>query len=135
MVLAWENPQEVFLMLVVVVVLTHWRFLHFWAPFPCHHQSTLSSQAREGLHQLRALHYWLFYFCQDFSSQFSPERYGFELTFSIHRWFLPCTPSPHFAIFLWLICRQGHPIQDLLLRLPSLSFPFRLTHGLELLML
>ena len=68
MVLAWENLQEVFVMLlvvvvvvvvaVVVVVLPHWRFLHFWATFPCHRHSTLASQAREGLHQPWALH-WL----------------------------------------------------------------------------
>ena len=36
MVLAWENLQEVFVMLVVVVFLPHWRFLRFRATFPSH---------------------------------------------------------------------------------------------------
>ena len=38
---AWENLQEVFAMLVVVVVVfPHWRFLRFRATFPCHRHST-----------------------------------------------------------------------------------------------
>ena len=49
--------------------------------------------------------------------------------------FLPCTPSPNFGTFLWLRCRQEHPIQDPPLCLPSQSCPFWLTHGLELLIL
>ena len=53
--LAWKNHQEVLVMLVVVAVFPHWRFLHFRATFPCHRHSTLASQAREGLHQLWAL--------------------------------------------------------------------------------
>ena len=55
MVLAWENLEEVFVMLVVVVVLPHWRFLRFWTTFSCHRHSTLFFQALEGLHQLWAL--------------------------------------------------------------------------------
>ena len=52
MVLAWENLQEAFVMLVVVVVFPHWGFLRFRATFPCHRHSTLASQTREDLHQL-----------------------------------------------------------------------------------
>ena len=56
MVPAWENLQEVFVILVVVVVvLPRWRFLRFRATFPCHRHSTLASQDREGFHQLWAL--------------------------------------------------------------------------------
>ena len=33
----------------------HWKFLRFWATFPCHRHSTVASQVREGLHQLWAL--------------------------------------------------------------------------------
>ena len=49
---ARENLQEVFLMLVVVVVFPHWRLLLFWATFPCHRHSTLASQAHECLQRL-----------------------------------------------------------------------------------
>ena len=55
MVRAWENVQEGFLMLVIVFVLSHWRFLRLWATFPCHLHFILAFQAREGLHQLWAL--------------------------------------------------------------------------------
>ena len=70
-----------------------------------------------------------------FPSQFYREWYGFERKFFTHKRFLPCTPSPHFGTFLWLRCGQGHPIQDPSLCLPSQGCPFRLTHGLELLIL
>ena len=49
--------------------------------------------------------------------------------------FLPCTRSPDFGTFLWLRCKQEHPIQDPPLCLPSLGCPFWLTHGLEQLIL
>ena len=49
--------------------------------------------------------------------------------------FLPCTPSSHFGTFLWVRCGQKHPMQDLPLCLSSQSCPFRLTQGLELLIL
>ena len=53
---AWENLQEVFVMLfVVVVVFPHWRILHFRTTFPCHRRFTLASQAREVLHHLWVL--------------------------------------------------------------------------------
>ena len=55
MILSWKNLQEVFLMLVIVVVLPHWKFLRARATFPCYQLFTLASQAREGLHQLWAL--------------------------------------------------------------------------------
>ena len=40
-----------------------------------------------------------------------------------------------FGTFLWFRCRQEHPIQDFPLCLPSQSCPFRLAHGLELVIL
>ena len=55
MILSWKNLQEVFLMLFIVVVLPHWKFLRARATFPCYQHSTLASQAREGLHQLWTL--------------------------------------------------------------------------------
>ena len=58
MILSWKNLQEVFLMLVIIVVLPHWKFLRARATFPCYQHSTLASQAREGLHQLWTLS-WL----------------------------------------------------------------------------
>ena len=49
--------------------------------------------------------------------------------------FLPYAPSPHFWHVLWLRCGQGHPIQDPPLCLPLETCPFRLRHGLDLLIL
>ena len=68
-----------------------------------------------------------------FLSQLYRERYGFALF--THKLFLPCTPFPHFDTFLWLRYGQKHHIQDPPLCLPSQSCPFRLTHGLEQLIL
>ena len=50
MVLASENLQEVFVMLVVVFLTG--IFYISGLTFPCHRHSILASQAREGLHQL-----------------------------------------------------------------------------------
>ena len=47
-------------MLAVVIGFPHQRFLHFRATFPFHRNSTLASQAREGLHQLLILPWLLF---------------------------------------------------------------------------
>ena len=55
MILSWKNLQEVFLMLVIVVVLPHWKFLRAQATFLCYQHSTLASQTHEGLHQLWTL--------------------------------------------------------------------------------
>ena len=73
-------------------------------------------------------------FCA-FPSQFFSKRYGFERAFFTHKYFLPCIPSLHFCHVLLLRCGQEHPIQDPSLCLPSRSCPFRLMHGLELLIL
>ena len=139
MILSWKNLQEVFLMLVIVVVLPHWKFLRARATFPCYQHSTLVSQAREGLHssELYPGYFRLLYFCQAFPSQLYRERYGFEWVLFTYSRFLPCTPYPHFVTILWLRCWQEHPIQD-----PPLACPhkvdrrgWRLKDGLELLIL
>ena len=117
---------------------SHWRFLSFRATFSCHQHSTLASQAREGFHQFWALYpdyFRLLYFCQIFPSHFYRERYGFERTLFTHSRFLLCTPSPQFWEILWLRSEQEHPIKDPTLSLPSQSWPFPLTHGLELFIL
>ena len=67
--------------MLVVVVLPHWRFLRFRATFPCHRHSTLTSQTREGLHQLWALYpgyFRLLSFCQVLRGCFLPTG-GFYL--------------------------------------------------------
>ena len=51
MVLAWENLQEAFVMLVVVVF-TSLEVFTFPGHFSYPQHSTLASQACEGLHQL-----------------------------------------------------------------------------------
>ena len=98
MVLAWKNLQEVFLMLVVVVVLPHWRFLRFRATFPCHRHSTLASQAPEGLHQLWALP-WLLsvtLLLPGFFVTFVPPALRFWVgVFYTHRRFFYLALPPH----------------------------------------
>ena len=117
MILSWKNLQEVFLMLVIIVVLPHWKFLRARATFPCYQHSTLASQAREGLHQLWTLS-WLL--------SIALLLPGFSIT-----------ALPHFVTILWLRCWQEHPIQD-----PPLACPHKVVHrgwrlkdGLELLIL
>ena len=102
MVLAWENLQEVFVMLVVVAVfyLTGGFYVSgllflatgtpLWLLRPV--KTSSSSELYPGCFRL-------LYFCQAFSSQFYRERYGFEWAFFTHKHFLPCTPSPHFGTF------------------------------------
>ena len=92
----WDNFQEVFLVLFVVVVLPHWRFLHFQATFLCHQHSTLVSHVGEGLHQLWALHWLLLValLLPDFSVTVNHECYAFERAFLLTGVFLPSTPSP-----------------------------------------
>ena len=58
MVFAWGNVQEVFVMLVFVVVL---------------------------LHELYPGYFLLLYFCEGFTSQLYRKCYGFEQVFFIHR--------------------------------------------------
>ena len=99
MVLAWENFQEVFVMLVVVVIVflsgdfyisqllflatgtLPWLFRPVKAP--------TSSEPYPG-------YFWLLYFCQAFPSHFYRERYGFDWVFFTCRRFLPYAPSPTF---------------------------------------
>ena len=133
-VLAWENLQEVFVMLVVVVVfcfLLHWRVLHFPATFPCHRHSTLASQAREGLHQPWVLP-WLLLVAllfPGFSVTVLPRALRFWVSvFYPQTFFTLCFFTDIFGTFLWLRCGKEHPIQDLPLCMPSQSCPFRLTN-------
>ena len=79
MVLAWENLQEVFVMLVVVVVfltggfyISGLLFLATGTP-PWLLQSVNASTSSE----LYPGYFLLLYFCQAFPSQFYRERYGF----------------------------------------------------------
>ena len=101
------------MLFVVVVVLSHQRFLRFRATFSCHRHQTLASQARESLHRLWALPWLLLaaLVLLGFSVTFAP-RAGLGRAFFTHRRFLACTPFPHFGTFLWLRCRQEHPIQN-----------------------
>ena len=99
MVLAWENLQEVFIMLVVVVVafltggfyISGLLFLAVgtppWLLRPM--KASTSSELYAGFLQL-------FHFYQAFASQFYHEHYGFEWVIFTYRHFLPCTHSPHF---------------------------------------
>ena len=122
--------------MLVVVVLPHWRFLSFRDSFLATgtpHWLPRLVKASTSL-ELCPGYFRLLDFCQAFPSQFYRECYGFERAFFTHRFFLPCTPCPHFGTF----CSSysaGTPHQDPLLRLPSENCPFRLTHGLELLIL
>ena len=101
MVLGWEDLQEVFVILVAVVVLPHWRFLRFQATFPAIStppwllrpvKASTSSELYSG-------YFRLLYFCQAFPSQPYRRCYGFERTFFTHKCFLRYTPSPHFGMF------------------------------------
>ena len=135
MVLAWENLQEVFVMLVVVVVfyltgafyVSGLLFLATgtppWLLRPV--KASTSSELYPG-------YFWLLYFCQVFSSHFYRERYGFEWAFFTHRRFLPYAPSPTFWHVFVTQMRAGTPHPGCLL---SQRCPFRLKHGLELLIL
>ena len=109
MVLAWENLQEVFVMLVVVVVFLTGGFyisgLLFlatgtppWLLRPV--KASTSAQLYPG-------YFRLFYFCQAFPSQFYRERYGSEWGIFTRRRFLPYAPS---ATFLARFC--DHPCCD-----------------------
>ena len=120
MVLAWENLQEVFVMLVVVVVFLTGGFhisglLFLAADTP---PWLLRPVKASTSSELYPDYFRLLYFCQAFLSQFYRERYGFEWAFFTRRRFLPYAPSPTFLV-----------------RFVTQSCPFRLTHGLELLIL
>ena len=138
MVLAWKNLQEVFLMLVVVVVLPHWRFLRFRATFPCHRHSTLASQAPEGLHQLWALP-WLLsvtLLLPGFFVTFVRQRYRFEWAFFTHTgvfFTLPSFPTSWYVFMTQMRAGKPHPGSSSVHALTELSL--RLTHGLEILIL
>ena len=116
----------------------HWRFLRFRATFLCHRHSTLASQVCEGLHQLWALP-WLLsvaLLLPGFSVTVLPRALRFWVGVFYPRAFFTLTLlTDIFGTFLWLRCGQEHTIQDLPLCLPSQSCLFRLTHGLELLIL
>ena len=88
-------------------------------------KATTSSVLYPGY--FRFLYFLLGFYC---------EGYSLEWAFFTHRRFFYLAFFPiFFGTFLWLRCAQEHPIQDPPLCLPSQSCPFRLTHGLELLIL
>ena len=101
MVLAWENLQEVFVMLVVVVVfcfffiggfyISRLLFLAIGTP-----RWLLRLVKASTSPELYPGYFWLLYFFQVFLSQFYRERYGFECPFFTHRRFLPYASSPTF---------------------------------------
>ena len=102
MVLASQKLQEVFVMLVVVVVfyltggfyVSGLLFLAAgtppWLLRPV--KASIISELYPGC-------FWLLCICQAFPSQFYRERYDFEWAFFTHRRFSPCTPSARFGTF------------------------------------
>ena len=128
MVLAWENLQEVFLVLVVVVVVfltvdfyvSELLFLATGTP-PCLLRPVKASTSSE----LYPGYFWLLYFCQAFSSHFYREHYGFEWAFFTHRRFLPYAPSPTFLAHFVTQVRAGapHPGSSSVSALTELSLP------------
>ena len=132
-----EPPADVFDVDCCCCFFPYWRFLRFRTTFPCHRHSNLASQVREGLHQLWALP-WLLsvaLYLPDFSVTVLPRAQQFWLgifytqaLFTL-RSFLTCLTG------FVTQCRQENPIQVPPLCLPSQSCPFRLTQGLELLIL
>ena len=98
MVLAWENFQEVFVMLVVVVVfLPHWRFFisllfdiipHPSVDYRRVFTPILYFQSSPSQGDSRHFHFLTIPSCL--------ERYGLEWAFYAHRRFLPYAPSPTF---------------------------------------
>ena len=126
MILAWENLQKVFVMLVVVAVYLTRGFyvsgLLFlatgtppWLLRPV--KASTSSEVYPGYFQL-------LYFCQAFPSQSYRERYGFWVCiFNPQAFFTLRSFADIFSTFFWLRCGQEHPIQDPPLCLPSQSCP------------
>ena len=96
MVLAWENFQEVFVMLVVVVVfLPHWRFFisllfdiipHPSVDYRRVFTPILYFQPSPSQSDSRHFHFSTIPSCR--------EHYGLEWAFFTHRRFLPYAPSP-----------------------------------------
>ena len=82
----------------------------------------------------------LLFFHQVSPSHFYRECCSFERAFCTHRRFLTCAPSPYIGTFCDIFLHvlwwgQEYPIQDPPLCMPSQSCPFRLAHGLKLLIL
>ena len=99
MVLAWENLQEVFVMLVVVIFYLTGAFYIYGLLFLAIGFSGFSSWLlmlvkTSTSSEIYPGHFWLPYFCQAFLSHFYRKRYGFERAF-----FVPCPSSPHFGTF------------------------------------
>ena len=128
MVLTWENLQKVFLVLPQWRFFIHcfsmssftlpWAIARFLLPF-----YTLSAAHRRVIRDTFILNFL------DLSVTAYRERYGFEPAFFTFHSF------PTLWHIFQLRCGQEHPIQDPPLCLPPQSCAFRLTHGLELLIL
>ena len=126
------------MLVVVVIVFLTGGFLLLQPTFPCHRHSTPTSQAREGFHWPLALP-WLLsialllpgFFLHSFTASATVFSRHFLSTDTFYLTLL----HRHFWNSLWLRCGQDYPIHDPPLCLPSQSCSFRLTHGLELLIL
>ena len=128
MVLAWENLQEVFVMLVVVVVVfltggfsvSGLLFLATgippWLLRPVN--ASTSSEFYPG-------YFWLLYFLPGFFVTFSPRAIRFGWPFFTHGRFLLCAPSPHFWHVFVTQMRTGthHPGSSSVPALRELSLP------------
>ena len=129
MVLAWKNLQEVFCDVgccCCCCFLPHWRFFIslLFNVLPHHSVSYLRVftpilYLQSSSSQRDSRHFHLNFF----------RLFIFTVSATVlSECFLPT------GVLFWLRCGQEHPIHDLSLCLPSQSWPFRLTHGLELLM-
>ena len=142
MVLAWENLQEVFVMLVVVTVFTSLEVFTFPGYFslpPALHPSFSGPGEGPPLAVSSTLATFIcFTFARLFSVTVLPQTLRFWVGVFYPQGFFTLRSFINiFGTFLWLRCGQEHPIQDLLnpLCLPLQSCPFRMTHGLELFIL
>ena len=125
---AWENLQEVFVMLVVVVVVfPHWRFLRFRATFPCHRDSTrlLRLVKVSTGSELYPGCFWLLYFLPGFFVTVLPLALRFWVGIFYPQTFFNLTLlHRYFVTFCDLDADRSNP----------LTTPSK-THGLELLIL
>ena len=99
MVLAWENLQEVFVMLVVVVAFTSLEVFTFPGYFslpPALHPGFSGPWRPPPALSSTLATFGCFTFCQVFSSHFYRERYGFEWEFFTRRRFFTLHSFPTF---------------------------------------
>ena len=132
MVLAWDNLQEVFVILTVLV-------FGLTGGFSFHGFSTSSLTLPWAIATfLHPFYTFSPAHCRVICDTFILTFLGFSfLPRVLWFWVTVLYPWVFFTLHsfvLWLRWGQEHPIQDLPLCLPSQSCPFRQMHGLELLM-